>query len=191
MKNRAFFISLMVLLALFATNAKAAQAGPHLTLTPSTDSKSVGDTFEVIIGVNSESETSAAVDVFGTFDATKMEVVSMEKVPDAQAAFPFVTETHYSNSTGKFDFACSPSNLNNFEDTAINGSLVKVVFRAKAAGVASVNFTCTAGSEADTNIFKTSGADVVDCASNQSGSYTINPGVGGDTTTTTTSYNFV
>jgi len=185
MNKKALLFGLMASMMLMATSAKAAQAGPHLTLNPATGTKSVGETIVVTIGVDSGAETSAAVEVFGTFDSTKFEVLSMEKVPDAEAAFAFVTETHFQNSTGKFDFACSPSNMSNFEDTAISGPLVKVIFRAKSSGVASVNFTCQAGSEADSNIFKTSGADVIDCASNQSGSYTINPGVGGDTTTAT------
>ena len=187
MRIKVLLTSIVLFLLLGLSSARAALAGPHLTLSPASANKSVNDTFDVIIGVDSGTETSAAVDVFGTFDASKLEVVSMEKMPDT-AAFPFVTETHYSNTTGKFDFACSPANMSNLEDTVIKVDLVKVTFKAKAAGVASMNFTCTAGSEADSNIFKTSGSDVIDCTSNQSGSYTISAssGVGGDTGVTNT-----
>lgn len=180
MRKTVLLTSLMLLLLMGVTQAKAVMAGPHLTLSPASGNMSVGETIIVIVGVDSGTETSAAVDVFGTFDSTKFDMVSMQKVPDLEAAFPFVTEPHYTNTTGKFDFACSPSNMNNFTDSVIKGKLVQMVLKAKAAGVATINFTCQPGSEADSNIFKTSGSDVIDCASNQSGSYTISPGVGGD-----------
>ena len=42
-----------------------------------------------------------------------------------------------------------------------------------------MDFTCQAGSTIDTNIFDNQGIDVIDCASNQNGSYAITAG-GGD-----------
>ena len=71
------------------------------------------------------------------------------------------------------------------EAVAIRGDLAVVTFKAKATGSAAVNFTCTAGSTIDTNIFDTSGNDVIDCASNVNGIYTITAGSGGVTDPTT------
>jgi len=78
-----------------------------------------------------------------------------------------------------------------------NQPILKITFKAKVAGVASFNYTCSAGSTNDCNVVSAdSYDDVIVCSSNQSGSYTIQAGTGGavatiapspSTTTTTTS----
>jgi LPXTG-motif cell wall-anchored protein len=196
MRKSKLFIIIFLLLAVFSLGkgAYAVNAAPHLTFSPSTGSYNNGDTFTVTIGVDSDAENSNAVDVWGTFDSAKLDVVSIAK--SSNPVFPFEMQPHYDNTTGKFDFSCSPTEMSNLEIKPIKGELAVITFKAKAAGNASVNFTCSSGSTIDSNIFNATGSDVISCPTNASGSYTINAAVGGNedsgntptgTTATTTS----
>lgn len=164
-------LSLAIALALMGAGSREVLAGPRLTLSPASGTYTNGSEFSVTIGANSETEKSAAVDAWVNFDANKLEVVSITKA--SNPAFSFALGQNIYNSTGKFDISCTSTDMSSYETQSINGDLAVVTFRAKAEGVASVTFSCTAGSSTDTNIFNTSAVDVIDCASNQSGSYTI------------------
>ena len=163
---------IFAVLLLLATSARAAEAGPMLKLSPASGSFETGSTFKVTVAVDSGTAKSMAVDTFLTFDAAKLEVVSI----DAAATPAFVNSMgkNIYNAEGKFDMSFNPSGDAALADsTVIKGDLAVVTFKAKSAGTALVNFTCTAGSTIDTNIFDTTGNDVVDCASNVNGSYTL------------------
>jgi LPXTG-motif cell wall-anchored protein len=67
------------------------------------------------------------------------------------------------------------------------GDLVVITFKGKAVGSGAVNFNCTANSVRETNIINDSALDVVDCAQNQSGLYTITAASNGDSTPASTS----
>jgi len=172
----------LILFGILST--KSALAAAHLTLTPSSKTVSNGEEFTVMVGVDSGTETSTAVDAWGSFDATRLEIISI--VMADTPAFPFTASPNIYNDTGKFDFSCASTDMSSFEDKIINGDLMKITFKAKATGLATVTFTCQSGSTIDSNIIKTTGEDIIDCASNQSGSYTIEASIGGDDDTTTT-----
>lgn len=182
MRKLSLFVIIFVVgsFLIMAKDAKSVSAAPHLTFTPSTGNYNSGDNFSVTIGVDSETDGSNAVDVWASFDSTKLEVISIVKA--AVPAFAFDMTPHFDNTTGKFDFSCSPSDMSNLDIKAIKGDLAVVTFRAKAGGSASVNFTCQQGVTIDSNIFNATASDVIGCSSNQSGSYTIS----GTTTTTST-----
>ncbi len=180
-----FCLALLLLLTL--TPVEAVLAGPMLKLTSPTGSYENGATFKVTVGVDSGTAKSMAVDAFMTFDSAKLEVVSIEA--PTTPAFVFSMGKNIYNTDGKFDMSFNPSGDAVLSDsTAIKGDLAVVTFRAKSTGTAAVNFTCTAGSTIDTNIFDTLGNDVIDCASNINGSYTITAGSssGGSSTTAPT-----
>jgi hypothetical protein len=170
MKKSLFILSLVLCLGVSASSA--AVAGPMLKLSPSSGSFSNGSTFKVTVGVDSGTAKSMAVDAFLTFDAGKLEVVSVED--PSSPAFTFSMGKNIYNSDGKLDMSFNPSGDSVLgESVAIVGDLAVVTFKAKGTGTAAVNFTCQAGSTIDTNIFDNQGIDVIDCASNQNGSYTI------------------
>lgn len=185
MKKTAKIILAFVFIALFlAVNVGAIQAAPRLTLTPVSGSYTKDSTFTVAIGVNSETEKSSAVDVWATFDATKLEVVSIVK--SANPPFPFEMTPTIDNVGGKFNFACASTNMSAFDDAVISGELAVVTFKAKALGTATLNFTCVAGSTTDSNIFNSDIEDVISCGANNSGSYTITAAASGGSTATPT-----
>lgn len=169
---------MLVMFSLFAVKPTYA-AGPLLKFSPATGTYTNGDTFKVTIGVDSGTEKSQGVDAWATFDAAKLEVVSIEKASNPPASFNFSLGKNIYNDTGKFDISCASTDMGSYEATPIVGDLAVVTFRAKAVGTANVNFSCTAGSTIDSNIFNMAASDVINCALNQNGVYTINAGGGG------------
>ena len=185
MKKTVINIFTFVLVALLvAVNANTVSAAPRLTLTPVTGSYTNGSEFKVSIGVNSDGQKSSAVDVWATFDKSKLEVVSIDKV--ANPPFDFDMTPKIDNTAGTFEFSCASKNMNAFDDTVIVGDLAVVTFKAKATGTAALNFTCSSGSTIDSNIFNSDINDVISCGANSVGSYTITAGSSSTTVTPTT-----
>lgn len=151
-------------------------AGPMLKFVPSSGSYTNGSNFTVTIGVDSGTEKVQAVDVWATFDTTRLEVVSVVKATNPAFGFN-MGAANIDEAGGKFDITFNPSaDGATFEATAVSGDLAVVTFKAKATGTANVNFTCAAGSTIDSNILNISTNDVIECASNINGSYTITDG---------------
>lgn len=168
----------------FLTVKPVLAAGPLLKLTPSSGSLNVGNTITVVMGVDSGTEKSQGVDAWMTFNAGLLEVQSIETAPSP--AFSFALGKNIYNDTGKFDISCTSTDMSTYTATVLNGDLVTITFKAKSTGTANVNFNCTAGSTIDSNIFNMSALDVINCASNINGTYTINAGSSTDPTATPT-----
>lgn len=183
-----FICQLLLIGLLFGAltkGARSAEAAPRLTLSPASGSYSSGTEFKVKIGVETEAQKSAGVDVWASFDATKLEVVEIKKISNPVYAFAEISP-NINNTTGKFDMSFVSNSISTYDATTLTGDLAEVTFKAKTTGTASLNFTCSKDF-IDSNIISadTVNADIIDCAANQSGSYTITAGVGGDTTTAT------
>lgn len=165
-------------------------AAPHLTLSPTTKTVTNGSQFDVVIGVNSETEKVIGIDIVSTFDASKLEIVSVSKgnVPDTGYSFTYSSSSPIiNNSTGRLEVTLPSANSSVYEGVVANHELLKVTFKAKATGTATFNFACSADSVTDSNIINQSGSDVISCGSNDSGSYTINEGSGSNPTSVPTS----
>ena len=147
-------------------------AGPRLTLDPSTSNPPIGENFTVTIGVDSGSEISAAVDVFGKIDTSKMEIVSIEKASDPAYDFEMVPSEGF-ESSGEFNFACVSNSNSSGDDKIIKGDLAVITLKPKTTGWAYLNFVCTSGVTSDSNIFNDKNADVIQCNLNDSGKYNI------------------
>jgi len=189
MKKSALFFNFLLITLLFGTvGVKAAVAGPHLIMSPSSGTYSVDGTFSVTVKVDSGTETVGGVDGVGTYDSAKLELVSTTK------ASPMVFDATDSGGgcsisttagVGKFSFSCYSNDA--LSDKVVNGDLVVLNFKAKTTGTAVAGFTCASGSTTDSNIVKSSTAtDVIVCGENVGGSYTINSSGSTDTTATNT-----
>jgi len=172
-------------LALLTVSVKAVEAGPMLKLSNADVTPTNGGTFKVILSVDSGTAKSIGVDAWMTFDSTKLEVVSIESVP--VPAFSYSMGKNIFNTTGMFDISFNADANTGSADAAVaKGDLALITFKALSTGVADVKFTCITASTKDTNIFDTNATDVIDCASNINGSYTINASSGGSTNPTST-----
>jgi hypothetical protein len=182
MKKSALFLVIFTSTAfLLAINARAVNAVAKLTLSPTSGSYSVDDTFKVTVGVDSGTETAGAVDGVGTYDSAKLELTDISQASD----LVFVSGgslgacSTKKDAVGKFSFTCYSND--SVDDKVIKGNLVVLTFRAKTTGTANVSFTCANGSTTDSNIIKSATAtDIITCSSNDSGSYTIDASSDGD-----------
>jgi hypothetical protein len=181
-------VSLLVLMFfLIKGRIGAVQAVARLYFDPASANKTLNETFTVTARVDSSGEVVGGVDGIGTYDSSRLELVSITKASD----MVFTNLDSGGNCQigtsdgGKFSFTCYANSA--VDNTAVSGSLVVFSFKAKATGTATVNFTCTDGSTVDSNIVKTStSADVISCSSNGSGTYTISEGSSSSSTATNT-----
>jgi len=173
-----------VSLAMMASPVKAL-AAPHFTLSPASGSQTVGQNFPVMLGVDSGTEKVVGIDIKMAYDSAKLELVSVEKavVPDDGYQFSYVSgQAIIKNDTGVMEVTLPSKDTSVLVGPVAKHDLLKLTFKPKTTGTATLTYTCTAASVVETNIISQTGVDVVDCASNQSGSYTIAAGVGGDPT---------
>jgi len=181
--------SLLLVLGIWVSSAKAVEAA-YFTLNPASGTNSVGEQFDVLVGIQSGTDKVYAADIWATFDASKLEVVSITNGYDLNAVEPgsplsFISlaSKNFDNNAGTITASVQNSQTSSYQTMVMdNQPILKVTFKAKATGVASFNFTCSAGSVNDSNVLSSeSYDDVIVCSSNQSGSYTIQSGTGGDT----------
>jgi LPXTG-motif cell wall-anchored protein len=170
------FLAMMVMGLWSVKSAWAA----NLTLSPATGEVTVNENISVTIGIASGTEKVFAADLWTVFDASKLEIVSVDAVGGV-LPFPFILgDKNIDNSKGTFSLALMPTSSSGLGALPATGGLVTVIFRAKTVGTASFSFTCQSGSVNDTNIMSPDVVDVVDCPANASGLYTIKAGSGGD-----------
>lgn len=169
-------LPLFLFLFLFLARSSWA-AGPLLKLTPPTGTYNNRETFKVTIGVDSNGLKSQAVDVWMSFDNTRLELLTVEKA--ANPVFKYdLGDINIDNAGGKFRTTFMQTDTNTFEIKPLNGDLAVMTFKAKALGTAKADFICTAGSTTDSNINDETFNDVINCAQNINGVYTITAGDG-------------
>ena len=181
--KRKFLFSLFLVLFLAVGRVEAVEAVGFFTLSPAVDTFDQGSDFSVLLGANSGAEGVVGIDVVSSFDATKLELTGISKISTADV-YEFVSYSEslvtIDNDAGTFAVTLTPVGSIH-EGQPVDEAFLRLNFRAKAVGVASVNFTCEAGAVVESNLINQSALDIVECASNQSGSYTINASDGGST----------
>lgn len=194
---RKFCLSLFLLVFLGGMFLPGSAEAANFTLKPASGSYTVGQEFDVVVGITSGTSKVFAADIWATFDASKLEMTNVVAAFDSSVLPLSVVKTDASinNSTGVMKISVQNSQSVSFESVPMSDQpILRITFKAKATGTASFLFTCSQGSVNDSNIIDADTyEDVIACASNQSGSYTITSSTGGDegvdstTTTTTTS----
>lgn len=180
---RTCFLGLLICCFL-GTGVRAVSAGPHMTISPASKNVAVGDTFIVILGIDTLTEKTIGIDIYTMFDAAKLEIMSVKKIADSSYGFSNIDPTI--TATGSLSMALAIGSGSNSDAMVVKGNLIEVIFKAKLAGSASFNYTCSADSFSDANIFSAMSTDLIDCAANTSGSYTISSSLGGTTDPTPT-----
>ena len=164
-KFKDIFLFLLSFGFLGAVTAGAVEAA-SLSLSPSFGTHETGDTFTVDLKVDTGGEGAMTVDSVIKFDSTRLEVSSV-------SAGSFMTDMQKSldNGTGSltiYNFSSQP-----LTSAVGGGVLASIVFKAKAAGTASVTFVCEAGAATDSSVWNVAAEDILTCGSIGSGSYTI------------------
>lgn len=158
--------------------AKAAYAA-RLYLEPATGTYDNGSEFSVKVKIDRGTESVTAADAILNFDATRLEVKTI-----AEGGFFEEMSSTFSNTEGKIS-------IWTFQTVAIStptqttGDLATITFKTKAVGTASVSFVCQTGLDTDSSVWSPTGDDLISCAANGSGSYTVGAAASGGTTAPT------
>jgi len=177
MKKKLLFLSGLFFLCVFSLGARAAKAGPRLFFDPASGSYSNGSEFSVKVKIDTGNKEAMAADALVNFDKTKLTVSQVE-----DGGFFSGFDYNIENDNGRLT-------IYSFSEQALQarsgvGELATITFKATADGTAAVSFLCQAGSDTDSAIWDAQGNDLIDCAANGSGSYTIgNGGTAGPTNT--------
>ena len=176
---------LPILILCMGMSAKAALALPRLTFNPATGTYNNGDTFTVKVGAQSEGKKVAGVDANITYDSAKLEVVGKPELISTVTNFNIYPKVEAGVIKVTLVKDSSGQAVEQTGDLA--GDLFTITFKTKAVGTATNTFSCTQSSMTDSNILTNdTGAviDIISCADNQTGVYTINAGTGGAPTST-------
>jgi hypothetical protein len=144
MKNRILSVILALTLlsgalsGAFCCPAASAASGTVLALAPVTGAFATGDgDFAVAIGVTTAGEVVNAVRAYVKFDPAVLQVIRIEA---ADSKFPMQWPTTFDNATGIVDINRTCMGGETFDGT---GPVSSVIFRAKAAGTATVELVLT------------------------------------------------
>jgi len=174
-------IPLVLFFLIFSISTEAVSAAPRLYLDPAEGSYDVNSSFEVEVNINTDGQSVVAVDAIINYDAAKLRV---DSISDGGADH-FFSDVSSDVSDGRISIYATPATA--LSEKTGTGMIARVSFTAIETGTASVSFLCETGSDLmDSNIWTIEGNDVIGCASNGSGSYTIGSGSGGETTLTST-----
>lgn len=172
-KSKIIFLTklLVCFLSLFFTVSYVYAADPHLELSPSTGTITTSGT-DVQVKIDTGAQEAQSAKAVINFDATKLEVASIQ----ADAFFDEVSHNIY-NSTGQVIINTNFSSGSSVESKAGTGILATMTVQAKtASGSANMTFDCTSGDNTDSGINDSTATDIIDCASNVNGSYTLGSG---------------
>jgi len=149
-----------------------------LSLSPSSGSYTVGDTFEVQIVLDTQGTETDGVDIhYLNYDPSLLEV---QDANTEQTGIQISPGTLYSNTpinsvdtvNGRIDFSQTTAGGSTYNGS---GVLATVTFKVLSGGTANVTFDFTLGETTDTNV-ASSGEDVLTSVTN--GSYTLSSGNG-------------
>lgn len=182
----ALVMTMQAIVAPVPASTQLAQVVPQavISVSPTSGSHSVNDTFQVSINVNTSGQTAYGVDVNKLrFNPSILQVVDSDAGAtgvqiSAGSLMPLTIVNTVDNTAGTIQFSQLATPGSTYSGS---GTLAIVTFRVVSAGNSSLNFDFTLGSGADTNIAGL-GGDLL--ASVTNGSYT---GVALDTTPPTIS----
>lgn len=139
-------------------------SGPNLFFGPIKNKYSIGQTLEVIVGVDSFSRKISGVDVVGNYDFSKLDLVSVKEA-DNMVFDGSGNCVGASSTMGKFSAACYVEDSLN--SSVVKGNLIVLTFKTKAIGSAKLTFDCNDSSTIESNIVSDT-SDVIVCKSNES-----------------------
>ncbi|MHB8107234.1 MAG: stalk domain-containing protein [Candidatus Cryosericum sp.] len=129
----AAFLVCSVLSSAFCGTVASAASGTTLSLVPATGAFATGGgDLSVAVGINTVGQVVNAVRAYVKFDAAKLEVV---RIDAASSRFPMQWPTTFDNTAGTIDINRTCLGGETFDGT---GLVASIIFRARAAGTATV-----------------------------------------------------
>lgn len=175
MRTKFFFAFLLLVSFLSASPAWAAES--TLSLSPTTGSYSVGDTFDLQVILNTGSDQTTAVDVILNYDPT---LVQVQTITEGALLSTYLGES-IDNTQGRAAISAVASDPS--EVFQGQGTFATFTFQAQASGTAAITFDFTPAAVNDCNVAY-AGSDMLVAVTN--GNYQIEIlGAGGSLPTTT------
>lgn len=134
---RTWFVISTVLLLITACAATPIVIGSDVKIEPFASSVQVNDTVRVPVKVDNVTNLSA-LEIHLSFDASVLEVVEMVDGNFVKADFS--VQNTFDNTAGTIDYAIAQINR---EPANGSGTLLEIVFRAKAGGTSPIRFRGT------------------------------------------------
>lgn len=132
--KKAFFIFLIFIFSFIAISPVRG-ASASLYLSPSTGTYTIGNTFSIVVKVNSGGQSINAAEASLVFNPNELEVVSLSKTGSIFTLW--TTEPVFSNSLGTIEWGGgTPTSF-----TGASGIIITITFKAKLSGTAQVNFS--------------------------------------------------
>ena len=167
-----FFFALTLSLVMLGTIAivpTQAGASAELSLSPATKTVGIGETFSVDVLVNTNNQNVNTVAAYLTYDATKLQVISIDT---AKSIFTIEAEKTFDSNTGKIKITRGKPTPG---VNTTNGNVATINFRTlSAASLTKVDFIMTAKGvhgDSDINLDDGKGTDILGSVKN--GSYII------------------
>ncbi len=126
--------------------SKAGNDGPKLSLFPATKTQTVGESFSVVITMNTNTDTVSAAELHLSYDPTAIQVLSF--TPGAQLPVILVPETH-SNGAIAVTLAAKPPTA--FKGAGVLGVLTVKALTAKQSTISFTDATQVAALGKNTN----------------------------------------
>ena len=179
MRRVLLFLSTIFVLLFSATifPVLAQTTSPHFSLSPTVKEVNVGETFNVTVTIDTGGDDCNGADAIINYDSSLLEVTSTQ-----EGSF-FPTITIVTATVGEVSIY---GVADTGDSKSGSGTLATITFKGKAAGTATVNFSCQENSTTDSNINDTNDEDVVICSENVGASYVINEATSSATATPTT-----
>jgi hypothetical protein len=170
-KKKIFALTLsLIMLGTIAIVPTQAGANAELSLSPSSKTIGVGETFSIDVLVNTNSQNVVAVGAYLTYDATKLQVASIDT---SKSILTMEAEKVFDSNTGKIKISRTKPTPG--INTA-NGNLATINFKALApVSLTKIDFIMdglgVSGTDSDILLDDGKGTDIL--ASVKNGSYTI------------------
>ena len=179
MKRTFFSFSIAAVVFLLASHGVQAAT---LSLDPATQSIPTGDTFDVLLRIDTEGESTTSTDAVMTFDSSILSVISIEEGDHGSS--PFFPDLFQNISPGEIYIGASV--IESIDTRSGTGTVATMTFKGVSPGVSDVIFDCTPGKTSDTNISKSdkNATDIVVCTALTNGRYTVGSGTIGTPTPT-------
>lgn len=144
----------------------------YLYFNPKNQIYKIGDTVKVIVGINSGLNKISGADVIGTFDSSKLELISIDKSPSIVFGDKGDCVISKDIVPDKFMFSCYVND--NSLSKVVKGDLVYLTFKAKSVGLVKMEFSCEQSKINDSNIINSNPAeDLILCDKNINANYKI------------------
>jgi hypothetical protein len=175
--TKLILVSLIIFLGGLFGAAKSAMAAASLSLSPASQSVTVGGSLTVNVMLDTKGAETDATDAIILYDASKLEATS------ATLGSLYANKLEENTSiSGKVILRATSSATSNYSGS---GTFASIVFSGLSAGEANVSFEFTSGSTTDSNV-ASAGVDILGSVAD--GTYTItSSGIGGTGDTSTDS----